>query len=85
LHVIKQVIIKKNQLGKSLLTNHAHNFCSSSIRWAWQRVYNKYCRLFKRSAFVHHFECEGIEKEDLSEASENVLALIKDYEEVEKD
>jgi tubulin alpha len=69
--------------------HHSHNnlcsFISSSIRCAWQRVYNKYCRLFKRSAFVHHYECEGIEKTDLVEASENVLALIKDYEEVECD
>jgi hypothetical protein len=39
----------------------------------------------KRSAFIHHYECEGIEKCDLIEASENVLALIKDYEEVELD
>lgn len=58
---------------------------SSSIRCAWERVYNKYCRLYSRSAFVHHFENEGIEKSDMEDASENVLALIKDYEEVEKD
>lgn len=48
-------------------------------------MYNKYCRLYKRSAFVHHLECEGIERADIEEASENILALIKDYEEVEKD
>jgi tubulin alpha len=58
---------------------------SSAIRSAWGRVYKKYSRLYKRSAFVHHFESEGIEKSDLEEAAENVLALIKDYEEVEKD
>lgn len=58
---------------------------SSSIRKAWERVYKKFSRLSKRCAFVHHFESEGIEKSDLEEASENVLALIKDYEEVERD
>jgi hypothetical protein len=42
-------------------------------------------RLSKRSAFSHHFECEGVEKSEMSEASENLLALIKDYEEVETD
>jgi hypothetical protein len=42
-------------------------------------------RLSKRSAFAHHFECEGIDKSDMQEASENLLALIKDYEEVECD
>jgi tubulin alpha len=58
---------------------------SSAIRSAWERVYNKYARLYKRSAFVHHFENEGIERSDMEEASENILALIKDYEEVERD
>jgi tubulin alpha len=66
-------------------TQHLISLNSSSIRCAWERVYNKYCRLYKRSAFIHHFESEGMEKCDLVEASENVLALIKDYEEVECD
>lgn len=34
---------------------------------------------------MHHFESEGIEICDLVEASENMLALIRDYEEVERD
>ncbi|CRK93338.1 CLUMA_CG006879, isoform A [Clunio marinus] len=58
---------------------------NSAIRCAWERVRIKFGKLFRRSAFIHHFECEGIEKCDLVEASENMLALIKDYEEVEKD
>lgn len=34
---------------------------------------------------MHHFESEGIEICDLEEASENMMALIRDYEEVERD
>jgi tubulin alpha len=75
--------------GKSLSQSPASlsstSLNSSAIRNAWVRVYNKYSRLYKRSAFIHHFENEGIEKTDLEEASENLLALIKDYEEVEKE
>jgi hypothetical protein len=58
---------------------------SSSIRSAWERIYGKYSRLFARSAFLHHYKCEGIEKADIEEAAENILELIADYEEVEKD
>lgn len=67
------------------LLNPFNDILSSSIRCAWERVHSKFRRLFKRSAFVHHFESEGIEICDLMEASENMMALIRDYEEVERD
>ncbi|XP_055640705.1 tubulin alpha-8 chain-like [Toxorhynchites rutilus septentrionalis] len=57
---------------------------STAVRSAWERISLKYGQMYKRKAFFHHFLNEGMEVNDLSDAKENILTLISDYEEVER-
>ncbi|XP_055851309.1 tubulin alpha-3 chain-like isoform X1 [Episyrphus balteatus] len=57
---------------------------NTAIEKAWCRLIIKFNKLFKRRAFIHHFLTEGMEESSLTEASENICSLIRDYQEVNK-
>lgn len=60
------------------------NFQSLSIKTAWKRLKHQYEALLTKKAYVHHYENEGFDLADFSEALENVETLIQDYEDVDK-
>lgn len=41
--------------------------------------------MFKRKAFVHHYESEGMEMGDFEEAVDDIDNLIREYEEFDKE
>ena len=43
---------------------------------------HKFDLMYARRAFIHWYVREGLEEHEFSEASEDVDALMKDYEEV---
>ena len=52
---------------------------STCIQDVISRMNVKFSKMMKKRAFIHHFVGAGMEEAELSEAQENVLALEKDY------
>lgn len=55
---------------------------TTAIAAAWNRLCRKFDPMFKKRAFVHWYESEGMEKAEFEEARENIEILRHDYREL---
>lgn len=55
---------------------------TTAIAAAWTRLSHKFDLMFKKRAFVHWYEGEGMEKSEFVEARENIEVLRHDYREL---
>ena len=46
----------------------------------FRRIYEQFCAMWKRKAFVHYYSGEGMDEMEFTEAESNVLDLISEYE-----
>lgn len=58
---------------------------STSIRRAFSRIVYKFDNIMSKRGFVHHFVGAGLEEGVLTEARDDICALVSDYKEIEKD
>lgn len=58
---------------------------ATSIREAWGRLNEKFNLMHSKRAFIHWYVGEGMEEGEFFEAQQDLLALEKDYEEIEED
>jgi tubulin alpha len=55
---------------------------STCIQEVISRMNSKFAVMAKKRAFVHHYVGAGMEESELQDAQENLLALEKDYTEL---
>lgn len=55
---------------------------TTAIASAWTRLCEKFDLMFRKRAFIHWYESEGMEKEDFVVARENIEVLRYDYKEL---
>lgn len=55
---------------------------STAIADAWYRIGTKFDLMYKRKAFVHWYQKEGLFMDEFEHAREDTAALINDYDEV---
>ncbi|XP_025409157.1 tubulin alpha-2 chain-like [Sipha flava] len=55
---------------------------TSAIATAWTTLCHKFDMMFRKRAFVHWYESEGMEKREFVEARENIEVLLHDYKEL---
>lgn len=55
---------------------------TTAIAEAWTRLCGKFDLMFKKRAFVHWYESEGMEKEEFNSAREDIEVLWHDYKEL---
>ncbi|KAL5238445.1 hypothetical protein ACI65C_005855 [Semiaphis heraclei] len=55
---------------------------TTAIASAWTRLCEKFDLMFRKRAFIHWYESEGMEKEDFVVARENIEVLRHDYREL---
>ncbi|XP_037922413.1 tubulin alpha-4A chain isoform X2 [Hermetia illucens] len=58
---------------------------STSIRRAFSRIVYKFDNIMSKRGFVHHFVGAGLEEGVLTEARDDICALVSDYKEIEQD
>ncbi|KAF5295298.1 hypothetical protein FQA39_LY13163 [Lamprigera yunnana] len=56
---------------------------NSAIKDAWKRLHHKFCLMYNKRAFVHHYICEGMDEDEFEDAKDDIAALYLDYKEVE--
>jgi len=55
---------------------------TTAIASAWTRLCQKFDLMFRKRAFIHWYESEGMEKDDFNQARENIEVLRHDYREL---
>lgn len=55
---------------------------TTAIAGAWTRLCHKFDLMFRKRAFIHWYESEGMEKDDFILARENIEVLRHDYREL---
>ena len=58
---------------------------TTAINEAWQRLGDKFDKLFAKRAFVHWYVGEGMEEGDFSAARETLAEIERDYEDAGTD
>ena len=55
---------------------------TTAIRDEWDRLNDKFTLMFNKRAFVHWYVNEGMEVSEMSEASNDIAMLERDYREL---
>lgn len=77
--ILPQSMMGETKCSVVMMTN------SSAVSAVWQRLAQKFHRLYAKRSFVHWFVSEGLEESEFCEALFNLATLAKDYEEVSID
>ena len=56
---------------------------STSIQEMFKRVQQQFTLMFKRKAFFHWYHNEGVEETEFQEAENNLISLVKEYNDYE--
>ncbi len=56
---------------------------TTAIRQVFQRIGDSFIKIYKRKEFLHHFEGEGLEGEEIEESYENTLDLCEEYQNIQ--
>jgi len=57
---------------------------STSIKFLFERLGNQFAAMFKRKAFLHNYQIEGMEEMEFTEAYANMKDLINEYQQYEE-
>merc|ERR550539_658043 len=58
---------------------------STAIKESWSKVNHKFDLMYRKKAFLHWYEGEGMDRDEFKEARDDLAALEMDYEEISAD
>lgn len=56
---------------------------NTAVKHCWIKIKEKYNKLLKKNAFLHHYIGEGMEEGIFDTTNESISKLIAEYEEIE--